>query len=92
MKLAISLCLLGCAVAARVNIHKRASPLEVKLERMGNSAVKASFTNTGSEAINILKTGSVLDSTAVEKAEIYSSSSCKSFCLCFIRCLMINMT
>lgn len=78
MKFAASLCLFGCASAARVNVHKRASPVQVKLESVGNSAVKASFTNTGSEPIKIFKTGSVLDSTAVEKAEIYSALSCES--------------
>lgn len=72
MKLLSLLSLVTYALAARVNVNKRASPLTVNVETVGNSAVKASITNTGAEPLKLLKTGSVLDSLAVEKAEIYA--------------------
>lgn len=77
MKVFSVLALVNYALAARVNTNKRASPLEVKVETVGNSAVKASITNTGDEELKLLKTGTVLDSLAVEKAEIYSAGGCK---------------
>lgn len=52
--------------------HRRATPLEVTVESTGNSALKASITNTGSEPLRLLKTGSILDSAAIERAEIFS--------------------
>lgn len=76
MKLLALSTFLTYALAARVNIQKRASPINVKLEAIGNSAVKASLTNTGSEPLKLVKTGSVLDSIAVEKAEIYTGCKC----------------
>lgn len=72
MQLITLLSLVAYALAARVNINKRASPLAVKVETVGNSAVKTTITNTGAEPLKLLKTGSVLDSLAVEKAEIYA--------------------
>lgn len=72
MKLFIGLSLFASALAARIDVHKRASPLEVKIESVGNTALKATITNTGSQPLKLFKTGSVLDSTAVEKAEIFS--------------------
>lgn len=69
-------CLATLAAAASVDVAKRSSPLDVKLEKVGNSAVKAVITNTGSEDIQILKTGSIFDELAVEKAEVFSG--CKS--------------
>lgn len=74
MKSIIGLCLTTLALGARVNVQKRASPLEITIESVGNSGVKASLTNTGSEDLKLLKTGTILDSKAIEKAEIYSGS------------------
>ncbi|PNY29926.1 Neutral protease 2 [Tolypocladium capitatum] len=47
-----------------------ASPLDVKLEMTGNSQVKAVFTNTGKEILNLLKTGTVLSKQATRKARV----------------------
>lgn len=74
MKSIVGLCLATLALGARINIHKRASPLELSIESVGNSGVKASLTNTGSEDLKLLTTGTILDSQAVEKAEIFSGS------------------
>lgn len=77
MRSIIGLCLSSFALGATIHtghVQKRASPLEVTIESVGNSAVKASLTNTGSEDLKLLKTGTILDSKAIEKAEIYSGS------------------
>lgn len=74
MKSIIALFFTTLALGARINIQKRASPLEVTIENVGNSGVKAYLTNTGSDDLKLLKTGTILDEQAVEKAEIYSGS------------------
>lgn len=75
MKSVIYLCLTSLALGARVDLHKRASPIEITIESVGNSGVKASLTNTGSQDLKVLTTGTILDSKAIEKAEIYSGST-----------------
>lgn len=74
MKFFVGFSLVLPILGARVNVQKRSSPLDVKIESIGNSAVKASITNTGSEDLKVLKTGSLLDRNAVEKAEIFCGS------------------
>ncbi|GME28774.1 peptidase m35 deuterolysin [Neofusicoccum parvum] len=63
------------ASAVSLNLNKRDSPLDVKLEMVGNTEVKASVTNTGASDLKLYKTGSFLDTAAVEKVEIYSAES-----------------
>lgn len=72
MKFLTGLSLVASALAVRIDVTKRDSPLKVEIQSVGNSAVKAVVTNTGSEPIKLMKTGSILDSKAVEKAEIFS--------------------
>ena len=57
---------------AAVDLEKRASPLDVKIEMVGNSLVKASVTNHGDASLKLLKTGSILGEHVVEKTEIFS--------------------
>lgn len=75
MKFFTGLSLVASALAVRMDVTKRESPLKVEIQSAGNSAVKAVITNTGSEPIKLMKTGSVLDQTAVEKAEIFSGGT-----------------
>jgi hypothetical protein len=63
--------------ALSVDLGKRNSPLEVKIQMVDNSLVEATITNTGSETLRLFKTGTILDSAAVEKTEIFSG--CKPF-------------
>lgn len=63
------------ASAVSLNLNKRDTPLDVKLEMVGNTEVKATVTNNGEAAVKLFKTGSFLDTAAVEKAEIYSAES-----------------
>lgn len=77
MKVLASLPFLAAlARAVSVDLEKRASPLDVKLEMVGNSAVKATVTNTGSTNLKVFKTGSFLDEAAVEKADVFSGGEC----------------
>lgn len=75
MKFSIGVSLLATlASAVSVDKAKRdASPLDVKLEVVGNSGVKAVLTNTGESALKLFKTGSILDSAPVEKVEVFTS-------------------
>lgn len=75
MKFLAGLSLIASALAARMDVTKRDSPLKVDIQSVGNSAVKAVITNTGSEPIRLMKTGSILDKAAIEKAEIFSGGT-----------------
>ncbi|KAK5629842.1 hypothetical protein RRF57_005557 [Xylaria bambusicola] len=70
--------LASVASAASIDNAKRASPLDVKIEMVGNSGIKASITNTGSSDLKVLKTGSLLDSVATEKVKVYQGSKLKA--------------
>lgn len=67
-------CLAALANGAAVNLSRRAEPLDVKIEQVGNSELKASITNTGSTPLRVLKAGSILDGSPVEKAQFSTSS------------------
>lgn len=70
MKFFSVLALASMAVAAPA---KRApTPLEVKLEMVGNSEVKAVVTNTGKNNLKVFKSGTLLDDAPVEKAKVFS--------------------
>ncbi|RYP42787.1 hypothetical protein DL768_010223 [Monosporascus sp. mg162] len=74
MKLLASLPYLAAlANAAAVELGQRAasSPLDVKIEMVGNSQIKASITNTGDSALRVFKTGSILDSRPIEKVKVF---------------------
>jgi len=68
--------LAAVASCASVELDKRASPLDVKIEMVGNSLVRASVTNTGGSALKLFKTGSILGGDVVEKTEIFSTGTC----------------
>ncbi|KAI1464831.1 metallo proteinase [Daldinia caldariorum] len=64
------------ASALSVDLNKRDSPLDVKLEMVGNTAVKASITNTGASDLKVFKTGTFLDeNAATEKVAIYQGGN-----------------
>ncbi|KAI0810429.1 neutral protease [Xylaria sp. FL0064] len=70
--------LASVASAASIENAKRASPLDVKIEMVGNSGIKASITNIGATDLKVLKTGTLLDKAATEKVNIYQGS--RSWC------------
>ncbi|KAI0015764.1 Deuterolysin metalloprotease family-domain-containing protein [Xylariomycetidae sp. FL0641] len=59
------------ASAVSVDLSRRGSPLNVKLEMVGNTAVKASITNSGPSDLKVFKTGTFLDTSATEKVEVF---------------------
>ncbi|KAL1632544.1 hypothetical protein SLS58_011361, partial [Diplodia intermedia] len=65
--------LASLAAAASVDVNKRDTPLDVKLELLGNTGVKASITNTGASALKLFKIGTLLDEQPVEKVEIHAA-------------------
>lgn len=68
--------LASLAGAASIDMGKRAdSPLEVKLELVGNTEVKASITNNGEVELKLFKTGSILDEVPVEKVGVFQANN-----------------
>lgn len=63
------------SVASAASMGKRASPLNVEIEQVGNSGLKATFTNTGAEDLKVLKTGTILDSAPVEKVQVFQGKN-----------------
>ncbi|KAK5629287.1 hypothetical protein RRF57_005002 [Xylaria bambusicola] len=78
MKFAVAVSAL-VTVASAAAVAKHASPLDVKIEMVGNSGVKATVTNTGSEDLKIFKTGSILDKSPTEKVKITQGKSKVAF-------------
>jgi deuterolysin len=72
MKFLTSVSLL-VTLANAVTIGRRDEPLSVKLEMTGNTAVQAVITNSGNEALKIFKTGTFLDSSPIEKAQVFKN-------------------
>ncbi|KAI0178115.1 Deuterolysin metalloprotease family-domain-containing protein [Pestalotiopsis sp. NC0098] len=80
---AVVSCLATLANAAVVSLDKRtassASPLDVKIEHVGNSEVKATITNTGTSSLRVLKAGSLFDESPVEKTKVSQGASKVAF-------------
>ncbi|KAL3962908.1 hypothetical protein ACCO45_004431 [Purpureocillium lilacinum] len=62
--------LVSIAAAAPSMVDRASSPLNVKLEKAGNSAIKATISNVGHEDLRIFRPGSIFDSSSVEKAKV----------------------
>jgi deuterolysin len=71
--------LASLASAVSIALDKRDSPLDVSLELTGNTEVKATIKNTGSEDLKLFKTGTFLDDTHVEKVEVFKSGEQVAF-------------
>ncbi|KAI0016258.1 neutral protease 2-like protein [Xylariomycetidae sp. FL0641] len=79
MKFLSSFTLLASMASAASVGSKRATPLDVQLEMVGNSQVKATITNNGAEALKVLKAGSILDNAPVEKVQVFQGSNKVNF-------------
>ncbi|KAI0469340.1 neutral protease [Xylaria cf. heliscus] len=76
MKFASAVSALATAAsAASVSIGKLVSRLDVKIEMVGNTGVKASITNKGAEDLKVFKTGSFLDKRPTEKVRVTQGKS-----------------
>lgn len=72
MKFTAFVCLCASlASATPTTLHRRDAPISVRLEMIGNTAVKAVITNNGPEDLKIFKTGTFLEDSATEKVEVY---------------------
>ena len=78
MKLLNLLSLAASALAVAIEVDKRDSALAVSIEKASNTGLKATITNTGASSLKVLKAGSILDSSLVEKTEIFSGSKSPS--------------
>ena len=55
-----------------------ARPLDVMLEMVGNSMVRARVKNIGAAPLKLFRTGSLLGEAPVERAEIFREGECPS--------------
>ncbi|OJD40575.1 neutral protease 2 [Diplodia corticola] len=76
---AVQAALASVAASAAVELNKRVTPLDVKLETLNNSEIKAVVTNNGNTDLNLFIRNSFLDSASIEKAEVYSADSRVAF-------------
>ena len=66
------------ATAASVDVHKRETPLSIKLAASGNSEVRFTLTNNGGKTLNLLSKGTFLDERLpVEKVQMYAAGGSK---------------
>ncbi|KAF2712584.1 deuterolysin metalloprotease [Pleomassaria siparia CBS 279.74] len=79
MKLISLATLTKLASALSIDLAKRESPLNVTIEMIGNTAVKAYITNVGSTDLKIFKTGTFLNDAPVEKLKVFQGESQVAF-------------
>lgn len=74
MKFLAGVALFGSMAAAVSTdvLVQRASPLSVNIDVSDSANIKATITNNGKTALKLLKPGSILDKTAVEKTSIFA--------------------
>lgn len=73
--------LIGLANSVAVEIEKRASSLEVLLSAGANAQVKATIKNVGATDLTLLTYGTLFDTAAVEKVDVYSAGMSVYFIL-----------
>ncbi|KFA59953.1 hypothetical protein S40285_07946 [Stachybotrys chlorohalonatus IBT 40285] len=74
--------LVGVATLASLALaapSRAPTPLDVKLEKVGNSQVKATVTNNGKNELKLFRTGTLLDNVANQKAIVSSGSEALEF-------------
>ncbi|TDZ36018.1 Neutral protease 2-like protein [Colletotrichum spinosum] len=68
--------LVSLAMAGPVEISKRAGePVSAQITRVGNTGVKVTLTNTGTDSIKLFVPGTILDPAPVEKVTVISSNA-----------------
>lgn len=66
--------LLALAALASAVPGNTPTPIDVHLEKAGNSQVKAVITNTGKTNLRLLKVGTILDKAVVEKTKVTTAT------------------
>ncbi|KAF5670494.1 hypothetical protein FHETE_4401 [Fusarium heterosporum] len=79
MKLLAGLAFASMAFAAPLADWRAPSPLNVELQLMGNSKIKAVITNNGKSNLKLLKVGTFLDTAPVERAQVFSAEKTVPF-------------
>jgi deuterolysin len=67
----------GCVISAHAlppKLERRTSGLDIKIDVVDNTMVKAAITNTGSSTLRLLNEGTILDSAPVRKMRVSSPS------------------
>lgn len=67
------------AAAAPAGEKKAPTPVDVKFEMAGNSAVKATISNHGKSNLKLFKVGTIFDDSAIEKATVMSGEEAVEF-------------
>ncbi|ORY04565.1 neutral protease 2-like protein [Clohesyomyces aquaticus] len=75
MKFLTVVSLFALASAASAASVKRGSPLDVQIQAIGYTTVKASITNVGQSAFKVFTSGSLLDSSPLEKVQVFQGGS-----------------
>ncbi|EFY85093.1 metallo-endopeptidase [Metarhizium acridum CQMa 102] len=61
---------LAALVSLAATAPQAARPLDVQFQMDGNSAIRATITNNGKKDLKIFRTGTILDSSAIQKTRI----------------------
>ncbi|KAJ6439733.1 7alpha-cephem-methoxylase P8 chain related protein [Purpureocillium lavendulum] len=76
MKWLSTLAALAATTVAAPSTEKAAtSPLDVTLQHLGNATLKFTITNKGNETQNILKPGSLLSDSVIDKVRVFAADS-----------------
>lgn len=70
----LSFVALASMAAAAPSNKKRAAALDVAIEQISNTEVRAIISNNGVNNLKVLKTGTILDDKPVEKVQIFQNS------------------
>lgn len=60
-------------VASALSIRTDEAPLSLEITQIGNSAIKATLTNTADRDFKLLRSGSILDDNLIEKSQVFSA-------------------
>lgn len=60
-------------VASALSIRAEDKPLSLTISQFGNTAIKATLTNTADQALKLLRSGSILDDNLIQKSHIFSA-------------------
>lgn len=62
-------------VATALSIRAEDAPLSLNINQVGNTAIKATLTNTADQDLKLLRSGSILDENLIEKSFVFSDGT-----------------
>lgn len=81
MKLLSLLSLISLGAASPIESSPSFPSVEVKIENIGNTTVKATVASHHDTDLNILKLGSIIDDVDLERVNVFSGGKCFDPCL-----------